>query len=268
MPVGSVRDAHRRVGLVDVLAAGAGGAEGVDAQVGRIDVDFDGVVDFGIDEHAGKRGVAAVVGVERRLAHQAVHAGFGAQMAVGVVAADLERGALDAGDFARRFFEQLDLEALALAVAQVHALEHRGPVLRLGAAGAGLDVEKAVVRVHRVGEHAAELQVRDGFSRGRAASCGDRWSAWRRRCSARAMSNSSLASRSSLVELRQGADHGFERFAFAAEVLRALAVAPDGGVFGQPDDFFEALLLGVEVKDTSAVPQRGFRGPAGAWRWR
>jgi hypothetical protein len=34
-----VGDAHRRVGLVDVLAAGARGAEGVDAQVGRVDVD-------------------------------------------------------------------------------------------------------------------------------------------------------------------------------------------------------------------------------------
>ena len=34
-----VRDAHRRVGLVDVLAAGARRAERVDAQVGRVDLD-------------------------------------------------------------------------------------------------------------------------------------------------------------------------------------------------------------------------------------
>ena len=100
MLVGQVGDAHRRVGLVDVLAAGAGGAVGVDAQVGGVDVDLDRVVHFGIDEHAGERGVAAVAGIERRLAHQAVHAGLGAQMAVGIVALDLDRGALDAGDFA------------------------------------------------------------------------------------------------------------------------------------------------------------------------
>ena len=104
------------------------------------------LVHLGVDEHAGERGVAAGVGVERRLAHQAVHAGLGAQRAVGVVAAHLERRALDAGDFARRFFQHFDGEAVALAEAQVHALEHRGPVLRLGAAGAGLDVEEAVVR--------------------------------------------------------------------------------------------------------------------------
>jgi hypothetical protein len=34
-----VHHAHRRIGLVDVLAAGAAGAEGVDAQVGRVERD-------------------------------------------------------------------------------------------------------------------------------------------------------------------------------------------------------------------------------------
>ena len=39
MPGGDVRDADRRVGLVDVLAAGARGAEGIDAQVRRVQLD-------------------------------------------------------------------------------------------------------------------------------------------------------------------------------------------------------------------------------------
>ena len=53
------------------------------------------------------------------------------------------------------FFEekQLDLEALALAVARIHPDEYLGPVLRLGAAGTRLHVEEAVVGVHRVREH-------------------------------------------------------------------------------------------------------------------
>jgi hypothetical protein len=42
-----VGDAHRRLGLVDVLAAGAGGAVGVDAQVLVVDLDLDVVVDLG-----------------------------------------------------------------------------------------------------------------------------------------------------------------------------------------------------------------------------
>ena len=78
------------------------GAVGVDAHVGRVDVDLDRVVDLGVDEHAGEAGVAAAGGVERRLAHQAVHAGLGAQQAEGVVALDLDGRALDAGDVARR----------------------------------------------------------------------------------------------------------------------------------------------------------------------
>jgi hypothetical protein len=95
-----VRQPHRRVGLVDVLAAGAAGAEGVGAHVGRVDLDLDRVVDLGVDEQAGEAGVAAAGAVERALAHQAVHAGFGAQVAEGVVALDLDGGALDAGHVA------------------------------------------------------------------------------------------------------------------------------------------------------------------------
>src|SRR5678815_158697 len=95
-----VRQPHRRVGLVDVLAARARGAEGVGAHVGRVDVDLDRVVDLRIDEDAGERGVPAARGIERALPHQAVHAGLGAQEAEGVLALDLDGGALDAGDVA------------------------------------------------------------------------------------------------------------------------------------------------------------------------
>ena len=69
-----------------------------------------------------------------------------------------------------------------------------------------------------------------------------------------------------LIELGQRADGGFKRFAFAAEVLRALGVAPEGGVFAELYDFFEALLFCVEVKDTSAARRCVGRDPAGAGR--
>jgi hypothetical protein len=46
------------------------------------------------------------------------------------------------------------LEAAPLAPAQVHAQQHLRPVLRLGAAGAGLDVDEAVAAIHLAGEHA------------------------------------------------------------------------------------------------------------------
>jgi hypothetical protein len=49
-----VRDPHRRVGLVDVLAAGTRRAKRIDAQVRGIDIDLDRIVYFGIDENARK----------------------------------------------------------------------------------------------------------------------------------------------------------------------------------------------------------------------
>src|SRR6267154_4030321 len=111
-----MRDAHRRIGLVDVLATRARRAVGIDAQVRGIDRDFDVLVHLGIDEHAREGRVAARVRIERGLAHQAVHAVLGAQVPVGVAAADLERSALDAGDLARRLLEHLHAVAHAVAV--------------------------------------------------------------------------------------------------------------------------------------------------------
>src|SRR5216117_1087094 len=140
---GQMRDAHRRVGLVDVLTARAGCAVGVDAQIGGIHFHLDVLVHLGIDENAREGSVAARVRIERRLAHQAVHAVLGAQVPVRVAAADLERGALDAGDLARGLLEHLHAVALAVAVLGVHALQHLRPILRLGAAGARLDVHEA-----------------------------------------------------------------------------------------------------------------------------
>ena len=81
-----VRHTNRRVGFVHVLAAGAARAIRVDAHVGRIDLDFDLFVDFRRHEHRCERRMAAIAGIERRFAHESMHAGFGAQPAVGIFA--------------------------------------------------------------------------------------------------------------------------------------------------------------------------------------
>ena len=54
-------------------------------------------------------------------------------------------------------FQHLDLEAAALRPARVHAQEHRGPVLALGAAGAGVDFEIGVVGVGLARQHRLDL---------------------------------------------------------------------------------------------------------------
>ena len=84
--------------------------------------------------------MAAGIRIIGRNAHQAVHAAFGFQLAIGVVALDLEGAGLDAGLFAVMLVEHFDLEFALVGPARVHAHQHRGPVLAFGAAGAGIDL--------------------------------------------------------------------------------------------------------------------------------
>ena len=142
-----VGDAHRRIGGVDVLPASARRAIGVDAQVAFVIVDLDIVIDHRIDPNAGKRGVAAGGAVIRADAHQAVDTAFGLGIAVGVLAFQQQRRRLDSGLLARMLVDQFDLQAVAFAPARIHAAEHPGPVLALGAARPGIDLDIGVVAI-------------------------------------------------------------------------------------------------------------------------
>ncbi len=143
--------------LVDVLAAGAAGAHRVDPNIRLLDVDIDAVVDHRIDGDAGKGRVPPRIGVERRNAHQAVHAVFGLQPAISVVALHFDGGGFDAGFFAGGLLDVIDLEAVLLRPAHVHAEQHTGPVLAFGAAGAGMNFEIAIVGVGFAGKQRLEL---------------------------------------------------------------------------------------------------------------
>ena len=77
---------------------------------------------------------------------------FAFKIAVGVVALDLDGGGLDAGLFAVLIVEQRILIAVAVGPHGVHAVEHLRPVLRLGAAGTGVERQNGVVRVVLAGE--------------------------------------------------------------------------------------------------------------------
>ena len=71
-----------------------------------------------------------------------------------------------------------------------------------------------------------------------------------------------------VADLADGIDGAVQLLAFAHQFLRGGGIVPDCGVFGQLDDFNQALLLGFEVKDTSAAPVTGCPGPASGWRSR
>ena len=83
MPGRQVGQADGRVGLVDVLAAGALRPERVDADLVPVELDLDVVVDLGQDLDQGERRLAPVLRVERADPDQAVDAALGAQPAVG-----------------------------------------------------------------------------------------------------------------------------------------------------------------------------------------
>ena len=82
-----------------------------------------------------------------------MHAGLGGQQAERVLAGHRDGGALDAGFFAGLVVEHLALEAAPLRPLQIHAQQHLGPVLRLGAAGAGMDGHDGVGAIVLAAEH-------------------------------------------------------------------------------------------------------------------
>ena len=85
---GQVRDAHRGVGSVDVLAARPPGTIGVDPQILGANVHLDFVVDLGVDEHRPERCVAPGIRVERGNPDKPVNPDFRPQQPVNILAGD------------------------------------------------------------------------------------------------------------------------------------------------------------------------------------
>ncbi len=156
-----VREADRGARLVDVLTARARRAEDVHPDVLVADLDVDLVVDDRIHEHRREARVPPSLRVERRDAHEPVHADLGLQKPERVRTFDLEHGALDARLFAVAHVEDVDGVALSLGPPRVHPHEHRRPVLRLGPAGARADLELRVAVVVRPGEKRAKSERLD-----------------------------------------------------------------------------------------------------------
>jgi hypothetical protein len=154
-----VGQAHGGVGLVDVLAAGARGAVGVDPDVLLVEVDGDLVVDQGRDVDLGESGVAARLRVEGRDPDQAVDAALGGEQPVGVLALGDEAGRLDPGLLALGRLGHLNLEPAPLGPAQVHPQQHLGPVLGVGAAGARAHRDDGIAGVVLAAEQPCLLEL-------------------------------------------------------------------------------------------------------------
>ena len=263
MPVGQVRQAHGRVGLVDVLAAGALRAVRVDADLVPVELDLDVVVDLGQDLDQGERRLAPLLRVERADPDEAMDAALGAQPAVGAPAVDRDGHALEARLLALLLVDDLGREAVALGPAQVHPQQHLGPVGRLGAAGAGADRQDRGALVVLAGEQQrGALAGEVGLER-RGVRAPARPRARRRRVSA----SSSTAVARSLGAREQALprlDLVAQAVGLAQDLLGGALVVPEAGFVGQRVELGDARLLRLEVKDAprstgSARPGRGWR---------
>ena len=91
-----VRDPHRRLRLVHVLASRPGGVVGVDGKVGGIDIDCDGIVELRHDVDGSEGSMPAAGGVEGRETDETMDAVFRTKVSIGVLSRDEQRGRADA----------------------------------------------------------------------------------------------------------------------------------------------------------------------------
>ena len=166
---GQVRDAHRRVGGVHALAALARRPVDVDAEVGLVDLDLLDLFGFGINQHAGRRGVHPALGFGDGNPLNPVHAALELQSrphTVGGVAlaGDGQRRILVAAEVGGGLPQHRDGPAVPFGVPDVHASQVGGEQRRLFAALAGLHLEHDVVGVVGVagGEQIRQLGVELG----------------------------------------------------------------------------------------------------------
>ena len=151
-------DAHGGVGGVNALTARAGGAVGVDAQVGLVDLDVD-LLGLGKYGDGSRGGLNAALGLSLGNALDAVHAGLELHDGVDAVALDLELDGLKATGLAGAGIEHGSLPAARLAKALVHLVQVAGEDGRLVATGGGADLDDGVLVVVGVARDEHVLDV-------------------------------------------------------------------------------------------------------------
>ena len=144
-----------------MLAAGAAGPVDLHLDVLVPDLHLVVVLDLGHDLHGGEGGLPPGVGVKGGHPDQPVDAVLAFQQAVGVLPLDGDGRGLDARLVPVLVVQDLIGEIVALGPAGVHPVEHLGPVLGLGAAGAGVEGEDGAVAVVLPGEESGHPGLLD-----------------------------------------------------------------------------------------------------------
>ena len=193
-----------------------------------------------------------------------------AEIALGVGAADLDRRRFDAGAFAGALFEPFHLAAVVFGPPDIHAQQNLGPVLGLGAAGPGMDLEITVIGVGFARQQALELALGDfgaellqvGLGLGDDGLV--------------ALGLAELDEAELIVELALDAavagDRVVELGALTQQRLRRLGLVPELRVLGLGVQLVKPPRCTIPVKDASSagrgrrVPPRPLLRSPRAWR--
>ena len=154
-----MRDADGRVCFLHVLAAGAGSAVYVNAQILRIDLDGFYFVGFGHDGNRTGRSVHAALSFCFRHALHAVAAGLEFQSAVCTFTDDSADDFTVAAEIRVALADDFHAPTAAFRVAHVHAQQVARKQCRLFASRAGSDFKESGLIVVRVARQKQDLQV-------------------------------------------------------------------------------------------------------------
>ena len=156
-----IAQTHTGLHLIDVLTTSTTRTEEVPTDFGGIYINFNRVVHQGGDENRGKGGHALALGIVGTHTHQTVHTIFALEEAISHIAFHLESHGLDASFIAILKVGDSGFVAIRLSIAEIHAHEHRSPVLRLRAASTRIDFHDARHRIFLLAKHILQLQIFD-----------------------------------------------------------------------------------------------------------
>jgi hypothetical protein len=141
-----------------------------------------------------------------------------------------------------------------LGPAQIHPQQHFRPVLRLGAAGAGLNVQVRVVGVHLTREHAPEFEAL--YARLEAPQVAFHFGCRGRVIFFDRKREQLVCIAQTVLDLVETDDDLLQPRPLLAERLRALRFVPDVRLLQLALDLGQSFRLLIVVKDTSSTHPR------------
>ena len=150
-----------------------------------------------------------------------------------------------------RLLQIFDLEAVLLGPARVHAQQHRGPVLALGAAGAGVNLQIGIEAVGLARQQRFQLAPRDFLLQRLQRVLGLGHHA----CIVLGFAEFDHADivLELALDLADASERILQRGALLHQLLRLLGIVPEIGVFGELVQLGQARSGLFDVKDASSA---------------